>query len=186
MILKKENKNRYNKETHLCSNKIFLIFSCICLLFFSCASKKQTVENINEEIEAPKDITFFDLIGINYYENKPDEKSFFPKGELFLVLKNCQAENGTKVVKILESTLPIVNIELSSENIVYSGNLFEVYTFLPGGGTYYRFTFDNSKLFVYSLDLPEGDAAEKEYNLFTCYDLENINKLQSDKIEIYK
>ena len=96
----------------------------------------------------------FDILAINY--NEPEE-SIYSTGELFLIFKNYKTEYGTHLFKILDHSMTINKIEKLSDNVVEKGDIFKVSTFLPGGGTYYKFTFEDGKLLKYAMDMPEGN-----------------------------
>lgn len=76
--------------------------------------------------------------------------------------------------------------EKLSEDAVAQGDLFKVYTFLPGGGTYYKFAFENGKLLKYVMDMPEGNQESPEYYLEQEYDFKDISKMKLEKIKCIK
>ena len=191
--------------------KIFIIFlvSSICLI--SCSKENnihEKIETISESItekettnsdleiiqkkniQNSEDINniydgtaCFDLVGINYHI--PGE-SFYPSGTLYLVFKNYETDFGGHLYKILDS-MPIIGIEQESCGTVTQGDLFKVHTFLPGGGTVYKFSFENGKLLKYVMDMPEGDFNyEPEYYLDETFEFENVTKVKLEEITVIK
>ncbi len=170
-----------------------LIF--LALIFSSCNTKKSggtenqksesTQEKISQtEAENDFDVTAcFELAGINY--NIPGD-SIYSNGELFLIFKNYKTEFGTHIFKIIDSSMTITKIEQLADGIVAQGDLFKVSTFIPGGGTYYKFTFENGKLLKYAIDMPEGNESSPEYSLEQEYDFTGISKMKLEKISIIK
>lgn len=55
---------------------------------------------------------------------------------------------------------------------------------MPGGGTYYKFTFKNGKLYEYVMDMPEGGGSSGEYELEKTFEFENISKLKLGTVTI--
>ena len=126
----------------------------------------------------------FDILAINYNEL---EESIYSTGELFLIFKNYKTEYGTHLFKILDHSMTINKIEKLSDNVVEKGDIFKVSTFLPGGGTYYKFTFEDGKLLKYAMDMPEGNFDNSpEYYLEKTYTFENVSKLKLENITIIK
>ena len=147
--------------------------------------EKKLEQNKPENTDSNLDGTAcFDLVAINY--NEPEE-SIFSTGDLFLIFKNYKTEYGVHLYKILDHSMAITKIEKLSDNIVEQGDVFIVHTFLPGGGTNYKFTFEDGKLLKNAMDLPEGNFDSiPEYYLEDTYTLENISKVRLDNITIIK
>ena len=142
----------------------------------------ETKNNINTE-KSSNDFNgtaLFDLIGINY---NISGESIYSTGELYLIFKNYKNELGNHIFKILDSSMCITNIEQLSD----SNYLFKVNTFLPGGGTYYKFAFEDGSLLKYVMDLPEGNIENSpEYHFVEKYEFKDIFKMKLEECYIYK
>lgn len=161
-----------------------LIF--LSLIFFGCASTKNE-DFGNEKFSFNKEefdgTANFELAFINY--NFPND-SIYSSGDLYLIFTNYKTEFGINIFKIIDSSMQIIKIEKLSEDAVAQGDLFKVYIFLPGGGTYYKFAFENGKLLKYVMDMPEGNQESPEYYLEQEYDFKDISKMKLEKIKCIK